>query len=84
MAKAITNRHKVPAKQWKRWSDHARHVFNAVFAGMADQPLFLHPKATPAKREHWKTTRWNAAWTAADAADEIEGRVIDAAKAARA
>jgi hypothetical protein len=69
MAKAIPNKHKVPAKQWKRWSDRARAIFNEVFATMVEQGIFLHPKATPAAREHWKTTRWNAAWVAADAAD---------------
>lgn len=63
----VKNKHKVPAKQWKRWSAHARLVFNTVFGAMRDQSLYLHPKATPAKREHWRTTRWNAAWIAADA-----------------
>jgi hypothetical protein len=65
---SIQNRHRVPAKQWRRWSEHARRVFNTVFQTMGEQDLFLHPKATPAKREHWRTTRWNAAWVAADAA----------------
>lgn len=63
------NRHDVPAKVWMRWSAKAREVFNAVYRTMGDQSLFLHPKATPAKREHWSTTRWNAAWIAADAVD---------------
>lgn len=66
------NVNKVPAKQWKRWSERARRVFNAVFATMAPQDLFLHPKATPSPRQHWRTTRWNAAWVAADAADGFQ------------
>lgn len=63
------NKYKVPAKQWRRWSGHARCVFNKVFATMAQQGLFAHPKALPVPRAHWRTTRWNAAWVAADAAD---------------
>ncbi len=67
------NVQKVPAKQWRRWSEQARRIFNAVFAEMADQKLFLHPKARAVPRALWRTTRWNAAWVAADAV-AVEGR----------
>lgn len=67
------NRHRVPTKAWKNWSGSARRVFNIVFEIMRDQEIFLHPKATPSRREHWKTTRWNAAWIAAEAVDAVGG-----------
>jgi len=63
------NVHKVPAKQWRRWGDRARRVFNAVYSSMSDQQLFAHPKAEKIRPAFWKTTRWNAAWIAADAAE---------------
>jgi hypothetical protein len=68
-AVSAANRYKVPKKQWRRWGDRARRVFNEVFGVMSQQDIFLHPKATPAKRAYWRTTRWNAAWIAAEAAN---------------
>lgn len=62
------NKHKVPARKWKNWPDICQRVFNTTYDGMMiDQRLFLHPKAVPHTSEHWDTTAWNAAWTAADA-----------------
>lgn len=63
----VRNQNRVPQKQWRKWSARARQVFNTVYTTMmADQSLFLHPKAPAAKPAHWKTTSWNAAWIAAD------------------
>lgn len=65
----IKNVHKVPQKQWKRWNDRQRVIFNHVFSSMLhNQEMFKHPKQAPMSSEHWKTPCWNAAWTAADAA----------------
>lgn len=64
------NKHGVPLKQWRKWSALARKVFNDVFSTMAkNRTLFLHPAQLKAgvAHKHWKTTAWNAAWTAADA-----------------
>lgn len=63
------NTFKVQRKQWAKWSAKARAVFNALYAHMGDQALYLHPKAKPMPAPQWKTTRWNAAWIAADAVD---------------
>ena len=65
----VKNKHEVPVKQWKRWTEHARGVFNVVMETMEDQSLFLHPKAEKTTAKLWHTTRWNAAWVAADACD---------------
>jgi hypothetical protein len=63
------NVHRVPKKQWCNWSKNAQHVFNQLYSLMGEVGLFLHPKSPKPKREHWKTTKWNAAWCAAQATD---------------
>lgn len=68
------NRHKVPQKQWRKWSPEAREMFNELYGDMRDAELFRHPKSAPIKGWEWKTTRWNAAWYAASLLDEIAGR----------
>lgn len=63
------NLNKVPKKQWKKWPDLAQRVFNEVFEGLyLNQEMMLHPKSAMVSEKRWKTTAWNAAWTAADAA----------------
>lgn len=69
MGRPVSNKYKVQVRQWRKWSNHAKGVFNAVYHSMRNQDLFLHPKAAPMKAAHWSTTRWNAAWQAACAAD---------------
>ncbi len=61
------NTHSCSKRQWKKWSDLQRHVFNETYEIMKDnQCLFQHPGNDPVRDEYWKTTCWNAAWTAAD------------------
>lgn len=68
VAKSRSNLYHVPLKQWTKWGPAARQVFNEVYSSMVNnQWLFLHPKQEKASRSHWKTTAWNAAWTAASA-----------------
>jgi hypothetical protein len=60
------NRHHVPKKQWSKWSIAGRKVFNEVYSSMVQNAgLFLHPKQGKIPATMWKTTAWNAAWTAA-------------------
>lgn len=69
LGQPVKNKHKVPLKQWNKWSNHARRVFNTMMYSLRPsiQHIFLHPDAPVAKKEHWNTTRWNVAWTAAEA-----------------
>lgn len=68
LEKPCPNTNKVPQKQWRKWTNQAREVFNSVYSQMRrDQAMFQHPNAKRQPREHWNTTAWNAAWTAADA-----------------
>ena len=65
------NINRVPSKQWKKWSEQARTVFNRVYDFAIDsQWAMSHPKSYVQKDEHWKTTAWNMAWIAADAVDD--------------
>lgn len=66
--KSRSNIYRVPMRQWRKWGALGRQVFNEVYSAMAgNQRLFLHQKQEKASRSHWRTTAWNAAWTAADA-----------------
>ena len=69
LGQPVKNKHKVPLKTWNKWSNLARRVFNDMMYSLRPsmQFAFLHPDALPASKEHWGTTRWNAAWTAAEA-----------------
>ena len=65
---ASDNTHKVPLKQWRKWTPAARKVFNETYDTMVNnQGLFQHPKTAAVPQAQWTTTAWNAAWTAADA-----------------
>lgn len=60
------NRYKVPEKQWRKWGELSRAVFNGVFEQMADGRMYVHPRYPAPAAEQWHTIRWNAAWIAAD------------------
>lgn len=65
------NSYRVPKKQWDKWSERAKCMFNTVYTSMAhNQDLFKHPKQKAISLEFWHTTAWNAAWTAADECDK--------------
>jgi hypothetical protein len=71
MGRPVLNKHKVPLKQWNKWSNLAKKVFNDMMESMRPsmQWAFLHPAAQLMPKEHWGTTRWNASWEAANAAN---------------
>jgi|GEM_PF-6470441 len=65
------NLHRVPGKQWRKWSEKARVAFNWLYSLMMNNPdLFNHPDSIKQKPAHWKTVAWNSAWLCADAVDE--------------
>ena len=61
-----SNDYKVPQKQWRKWNESQRWIFNIMYSSMTDDPkLFQHPKSDiPYK--YWETVAWNAAWNAAE------------------
>lgn len=69
---------KVPLEHWNKWSVVEQSVFNAVYLAMkADQETFLHPQTTPTSAERWKTTAYNAAWIAAEAAQRENEKTME-------
>jgi hypothetical protein len=88
IGRPVKNRYKVPKVTWNRWSNLARSVFNDVYTAMrpSNQWAFQHPQATLQPMKFWCTTRWNAAWIAANAVMERGklGRVVDMPKKWRA
>lgn len=65
--KGVSNAYKVPVKQWRKWSELARRVFNLHFYELKEnQRVLTHPKTQPISQREWRTQAWNAAWLAAD------------------
>lgn len=65
-----TNTYKVPIRQWRKWSELARRVFNLHFYELKENQAILcattkNKDYLISKRE-WHTQSWNAAWLAAD------------------
>jgi hypothetical protein len=71
MGRPVHNKHKVSPKQWSKWSNLAKKVFNNMMESMRPslQWAFLHPAASPLPKAQWNVTRYNAAVTAACAAN---------------
>lgn len=68
----VRNLHKVPVKQWRKWSREGKQVFNHVHRASAYQNVITHPKTCKLPRPQWDTIRWNMAWLAADAASKVD------------
>ena len=61
------NAYKVPIKQWRKWSELARRVFNLHFYELKEnQYILTHPRTPQVSKKEWRTQSWNAAWLAAD------------------
>lgn len=71
LGRKVVNRHKVPLKQWNKWSNHAKRVFNWMMMELrpSRQTLLVHPQAAIVHKDHWQTIRWNASWLAAEGAN---------------
>jgi hypothetical protein len=71
------NKHGVAKRKWRNWPDICQRVFNETYKYMHDnQTHFLHPKSPRQFEPYWKTTCWNAAWTAADACQQALKDII--------
>ena len=67
----IKNLNRVPRKQWSKWSDQAKTIFNKTYEFIIkNQSVMKHPKGPTLHADHWETISWNAAWIAADACDD--------------
>lgn len=71
-AQSLSNHYRVPVKQWRKWGNKAKDVFNTVYATLkGEQAIVSHPKMPSVKEAHWNTIAWNAAWIAADAVEGV-------------
>jgi len=65
----VDNSHKIPKKQWRRWSEDQRALFNGVYEDIlaVGSDAWLHPVTVQRKlsADEFNTIAWNAAWTAA-------------------
>jgi len=67
------NKHEVNKKQWKKWNETSKDVFNGLYEYMGEnQHLFLHPQTIIIPHEYWNVTAWNAAWIAAEMVRQSE------------
>ena len=67
---SVDNRFKVPAKQWDKWSDHARGVFNSLFGQLSKNKDIVAPSSMHGLTQRaWYVLCWNVCWLAADAVD---------------
>jgi len=71
------NHYRVAKRKWKNWPDICQRVFNETYESMMEnQDLFMHPKAKGIEPAFWTTICWNAAWTAADSAQQALKDII--------
>lgn len=69
------NTHSVTKRQWKKWDEPQRYLFNALYEYMEKyQHLFVHPKTILAPQEYWNTTAHNAAFMAAELVRNKDGQ----------
>lgn len=60
----------VPKRQWRKWNNQARYVFNEHMNQTQGQVNVKHPEQELMPKHHWDTIQWNTAWLAADAVME--------------
>lgn len=73
----VRNKHKVPVKQWRKWSQRARYVFNELYEAMYGSPWAFRSGKADVKLTavQKKVPAWNAAWMAADAVRDYDREV---------
>ena len=63
----LRNLYGVSKRQWNKWNDNQKFVFNSLYKMMKDnQSLFKHPEGPLINHGQWKTVAWNASFMAAD------------------
>lgn len=77
LGQPVKNKYGVTKRQWGKWSNHAKRIFNDVYYSLRHsmQRLVTHPDALPMPKEHWETLRYNAAYLAADAVKKSTARL---------
>ena len=61
-----------------KWSKQAKALYRGLKRYMIDNPeLFMHPKAAPIPKAHWRTIAHNAAWIAAEMLHDLKDHDCD-------
>jgi hypothetical protein len=68
MGRPVKNKHKVAARQWRKWSREAQNHFNDMMEELhpSMQGILAHPEALTMHRRHWEHLRFNISFLAAD------------------
>lgn len=63
----MRNSYRVQKRQWRKWNDNARNVFNTLFGTMVRDQLTYNamPNAEVIGTRAWRVIAWNAAFIAA-------------------
>jgi hypothetical protein len=62
------NVYRVPKRQWRKWAEVERAVFNGVLGSVRDGWDVLFPASMQSvPRQARRVAAWNTAWIAADA-----------------
>jgi hypothetical protein len=70
----MQNNHRVPGKQWVKWDEMQRSVFNHTYEEILSiNTDILHPDTVRRRltKAEMETIAWNAAWIAADNAKTV-------------
>lgn len=71
------NVHKVPVKQWNKWSVQQRILFNGLHSFMLENSDVVINPAHVEKmgKSVWEIISWNAAWMATDFVPNKQGKI---------
>ena len=73
----VHNAHSVPAKQWVKWSDFQRSMFNGLYDFLLGNQRIINasPSFEQLPFEQWRVIAWNAAWSATSYVPDKKGVV---------
>lgn len=68
MGRPVTNKHKVPAKEWKVWSNARKLRYNKIMHGLrlTRQIIYLPYTVPIMQKGDWQVLRHNIAWVLSD------------------
>lgn len=60
------NINRVPIKQWRKWNEFQRSVFNSHYSLLMDSNGVIATNPDKITPRAWKVIAWNAAWLLTD------------------
>lgn len=62
----IANSHSVPKKQWNKWNENQRVLFDLIYRTATQDKRPVQPLDPAIPSEHLEALGWNIAWLVAD------------------